>query len=161
MTPDKLNKLGEHFSAYRKKFPEKLSEIDLYRLNHHRKERYELLRGWFGEERARQEMAAHTAQPVDINDIIPGIYANLADEDSGMFIDIDTRWQELIGEDFAAMTKPVKVQDGVLYVEVRHVLLLRELAASVDIFLERINSLRSGPPCKELRLGPPGGARRK
>ena len=154
------NKLGEHFSEFRKKMPAKLSERDYRRLIRHREERYTLLRGWFGEERARQEMAAHTGQPVGISELIPDICAGLADEDSGMFIDIDSRWNELIGEDFAGMTKPVKVQDGVLYVEVRHVLLLRELAHSTDIFLKRINSLRNGPPCKELRLVPPGGARR-
>jgi hypothetical protein len=155
-----FNKLGEHFTGFRKKFPEKLNERDYRRLIRHREERYNLLKGWFGETRARQEMAAHTGQPVDINALIPDICAELADEDSGMFIDIDTRWSELIGGDFANMTRPVKVQNRVLYVEVRHVLLLRELSPSADIFLQQINSRREGPPCTELRFVPPGGARR-
>ena len=118
------------------------------------------MRGWFGEERARQEMAAHTTQPVSINELIPELCANLVDEDNGIFIDIDTRWNELIGDEFAAMTKPVRVKDGILFVEVRHVLLLRELSPSADLFLKRINTVRSGTPCKEIRFVPPGGARR-
>ena len=137
-----------------------MNEKDYRRLVYHREERYQLLRGWFGEERARQEMAAHTTQPVSINELIPELCANLVDEDNGIFIDIDTRWNELIGDEFAAMTKPVRVKDGILFVEVRHVLLLRELSPSADLFLKRINTVRSGTPCKEIRFVPPGGARR-
>ena len=157
MTPSELNHLGEHFREIREKFPEKLNERDYRRLVRHRVERYELLRGWFGEEQAKQEIAAHTRQPVNINELIPELCDSIADEDSGMFIDIENRWTEMIGEEFAAMTKPVRVRDAVLYVEVRHVLLLRELTPSLDIFLNRINQFRGSSPCREIRLVPPGG----
>ena len=109
---------------------------------------------------AGQELSLTKTEYQLLHCFIPDICAELADEDSGMFIDIDTRWSELIGGDFANMTRPVKVQNRVLYVEVRHVLLLRELSPSADIFLQQINSRREGPPCTELRFVPPGGARR-
>ena len=64
-------------------------------------ERYLLLKEWYGKEYAKTEMAAHTCQPTDINLIIQHECECLAAPEVGVFITLESRWREIVGEQLA------------------------------------------------------------
>ncbi len=126
-----------------------------------RRTRYQLLRGWYGEKRARIEMVAHTPQPVNAGDVIEHLCEGLADPDVANFIALETRWKEIVGAQMAAYARPARLHDGVLCLEVRHSSLLRELQPSLDLFLARIHRIVGPTVCTSLRLIPAGSVNRR
>lgn len=120
-----------------------------------------LLRDWYGGERAAVEMAAHTGQPVNAGDVMRELCEKLIDGDVALFITLETRWKEIIPGKLAACASPVRFADGVLYLEVRHSALVRELTPSLDLFLERIAKAVGEGKVREIRLVPSGSLRRR
>lgn len=120
-----------------------------------------LLRSWYGRERASVEMAAYTAQTVNAADIMRELCEKLIDEDVALFITLQTRWKEIIPGKLAAWAKPARVADGVLYLEVRHSALIRELTPSLDLFLARIAKAVGEGKIHEIKLVPSGSLNRK
>ena len=120
-----------------------------------------LLRDWFGKERASIEMTAYTPGPVNAADVMRELCENLIDEDVSLFITLDTRWKEIIPGKLAACAKPARFADGVLYLEVRHSALVRELTPSLDLFLARIAKAVGEGKVREIRLVPSGGLCRR
>jgi len=120
-----------------------------------------LLRGWYGRERAAIEMTAYTAQTVNVADVMRELCEKLIDADVAVFITLETRWKEIIPGKLAACASPVRFSDKVLYLEVRHSALVRELTPSLDLFLERIAKAVGKGKVQEIRLVPSGSLRRR
>jgi hypothetical protein len=120
-----------------------------------------LLRGWYGDERAAVEMTAYTGQPVNAGDIMRELCGKLIDEDVALFITLETKWKEIIPGKLAACASPARFADGVLYLEVRHSALVRELTPSLDLFLARIAKAVGEGKVREIRLVPSGSLRRR
>lgn len=123
-------------------------------------ERYLLLKEWYGKEYAKTEMAAHTCQPTDINLIIQHECECLAAPEVGVFITLESRWREIVGEQLAVYAKPARLRDGVLSLEVRHSSLIRELAPSLDLIQKRIDELLGPGVCSSIKLIPSGSLSR-
>ena len=115
-----------------------------------RRERYNLLASWYGEERAAVEISAHTFQPIAIKELVqevmlePGRCSN-----SNIIAGLQAEWKQLVGGCFAAYTAPKSLRDGKLTVEVRHSALIAELAPSKDLFIQAVNKL-SANLCSEV-----------
>lgn len=130
------------------------------RADFERKRNFYLLRDWYGDERARTEISAYTANPVNAGDVIASLCENLADADAAVFIELGNHWKEIVGTPFANFTNPARFYKGTLYLEVKHALMIRELTPSLDLFLNRINETLGKDTCREIRLVPPGGVSR-
>ena len=115
-----------------------------------RRERYNLLAGWYGNGRADVEIAAHTFQPLTIQEVIDDV---LLEPGKGNNINVvsalQAQWKELVGCSFAACTAPQALRDGKLTVAVRHSALISELSLSKDLFLKAVNKLTDGE-CKDI-----------
>lgn len=120
-----------------------------------------LLRDWYGDERAAVEMTAYTPGAVNAADVMRELCEKLIDGDVALFITLETRWKEIIPGKLAACAKPARVADGVLYLEVRHSALVRELTPSLDLFLARIAKAVGEGKVREIRLVPSGGLQRR
>ncbi len=128
----------------------------IYQRRRERDLRFRLLRGWYGEEQAETEIAAYTFQPVNAADLMVELCGELADAEAGNFIEIESCWERVIGKLFAPYVRPVRLCDKVLYLEVRHSSLIRELTPSLDLFLKRIAEAVAPDVCREIRLVPAG-----
>ena len=68
--------------------------------------------------------------------------------------------QFLIGPAMARLARPVRLQEKVLYLEVPHSALIRELAPSLDLFLRRIAACIGKGACESIKLIPSGSLSR-
>lgn len=119
-----------------------------------------LLRGWYGRERASVEMTAYTSQTVNAGDLMRELCEKLIDGDVALFIQLNSRWREIIPGKLAACALPARFSNGVLSLEVRHSALVRELTPSLDLFLARIAKAVGPGKVREIRLVPSGSLRR-
>ncbi len=119
-----------------------------------------LLREWYGRERASVEMTAYTAPVVNAGDVMRELCEKLIDGDVALFISLNSKWREIIPGQMAAFASPARFADGVLYLEVRHSALVRELTPSLDLFLERIAKAVGPGKVREIKLVPAGSISR-
>ncbi len=123
--------------------------------------RYQLLRDWYGEEFAKGEMVAHTPGLVDINKLIQDECEQLCTPEVSAFIKLESNWSEIVGEQIALYANPVRLSNGVLFLEVRHSALIRELAPSLDLILARVIDTIGADNCKSIQLVAGGRQPRK
>lgn len=117
-----------------------------------RRRRFGLLASWYGQERAELEIAAHTAQPRRIGDLIDVELARIRRPEQGQLIKLRTVWPQIVGGNFARFTEPSVLRDGVLTIKVRHSALLMELQESRDLLRQRVNTQLGGEVCSSVRL---------
>ena len=115
-----------------------------------RRERYNLLASWYGEERAAVEISTHTFQPMAIKDLIQEVMLEPGrGNNANIIAGLQAQWKELVGGCFAAYTAPKSLRDGKLTIEVRHSALIAELSPSKDLFIKAVNKL-SENLCSEV-----------
>ena len=98
-----------------------------------------LFRSWYGRERGTLELSAHSAGPVSAAEVM----------------------KEIIPGKLAACARPARCREGVLFLEVRHSALVRELTPSLDLFLARIAAAVGSDEIREIRLVPAGSLSRR
>ena len=115
-----------------------------------RRERYDLLASWYGDERAAVEISTHTFQPSAIKDLVQDVMLEPGKRNNTNIIaELQAQWKELVGGCFAAYTAPESLRDGKLVIKVRHSALIAELAPSKDLFIKAVNKL-SENLCSEV-----------
>ena len=115
-----------------------------------RRERYNLLASWYGEERAAVEISTHTFQPMAIKDLVQEVMLEPGrGNNANIIAGLQAQWKELVGGCFAAYTAPKSLRDGKLTIEVRHSALIAELSPSKDLFIKAVNKL-SENLCSEV-----------
>jgi hypothetical protein len=131
---------------------------DTYRLSYARKKelyerrkRFGMLSDWYGEEYARTEITAHTGKVHSLKDDINKLLGEITTGESTVYIDLTANWQTLGGA-VAKLTTPGGLRDGVLFLEVRHSALLRELQNISEILLPKLNERFGEGTIKEIRL---------
>lgn len=71
-------------------------------------------------------------------------------------------WEQAVGPQIAAATRPVSLRDGVLTVHVKHAVWLQELHQQQQVLLRRVRKVAAGDAVKALRFKvgvlPPGPA---
>lgn len=122
--------------------------------------RYGLLRNWYGAERAGVEISAHTPQAVPLAEVVEAICGDIRSPEVANFIKLETDWEKIVGQSLARLTHPARLQEKVLYLEVAHSALIRELKPSLDLFLRRIASCIGPGTCESIQLIPSGSLSR-
>ena len=117
-----------------------------------RRRRFGLLAAWYGRERAEWEIAAHTAQPRSIGELVDVELAKIRRPEQGQLIKLRTVWPQIVGGNFARFTEPSALRDGMLTIKVRHSALLMELQESKDLLRQRVNAQLGGEICSSVRL---------
>lgn len=61
-------------------------------------------------------------------------------------------WPEVIGPQMSRLTEPLRVRDGVLYVEAANHVVAQQLRLMSDIYLKKLNALLGEPVIREIRF---------
>lgn len=126
------------------------------RLRQLRKKRLALLSDWYGKDYALVEIAAHNSQPRTLQNGIRAVMAQLENPETRALRSLREKWPEVAGPWIGRMTFPGEWRDGILFLEVRHSALLRELKPSLELLREEV-ARRFDCPCREIRLSISGG----
>lgn len=121
-----------------------------------RRKRLSLLSDWYGSDFAGVEIAAHISQPRSLQNGIRSVMSSLETPEMRALRYLRERWSEVAGTWISRMTSPCEWHDGVLFLEVRHSALLRELKPSLELLREAV-SRSTDCPCREIRLSISGG----
>ena len=124
-----------------------------------RREYYQMLRNWYGAERAAIEISAHTPQAVELSSVIDSVCSDIRSPEVAHFIELESHWEKSAGP-AARLARPARLHEGVLYLEVPHSALIRELAPSLDLFQRRIASCLGDGVCASIKLVPSGSVSR-
>ena len=118
------------------------------------KERYSLLRDWYGAEFAMTEFAAssHTPQARSIADVLPEVLKDVKSPEAGKLLQVENMWHEIIGESFARFVRPGYFRGDEFFVEVSHNALIQELQPIVKNMQEQINSKLGPGFCAKVTL---------
>ncbi len=117
-----------------------------------RRNRYQMLASWYGKDFADTEIAAHTAQPRNIDAVLDDILSKIRRKDNGSLLQIKSRWEELVGGGLARFAEPASLKEGVLTLHVRHSALIMELQPTLDLIRKRIDEKIGADICKDIRL---------
>ncbi|MBQ7396993.1 MAG: DUF721 domain-containing protein [Lentisphaeria bacterium] len=131
---------------------------DTYRLSYARKKelferrkRFGLLSDWYGEDFARTEIAAHTSKVHSIGADIDELLGEVVNKENQAYVDLAANWKT-VGGAMAQLATPGGLRDGVLYLEVRHSALLRELHNISEIILPKLAERYGDGVFKEIKL---------
>ena len=128
------------------------------RLRRMRNERLSLLSDWYGQEFAASEIAGHISQPHTLSDGIRLIMAKLESPESRALRCLREMWPSVAGAWISQLAIPAEWRsDGVLVLEVRHSVLLRELRPSMELIREEVNRRLPDIVCTEIKLTIGGG----
>lgn len=126
------------------------------RLRQLRRKRLALLRDWYGKDFADVEIAAHDSQPRTLQSGIRAAMSHLEKPEMRALRFLREKWPEVAGAWISRMTLPCDWHDGILFLEVRHSALMRELTPSLELLREAVNH-NTDCPCREIRLSIAGG----
>ena len=137
--------------------------IDRFNLRLRRKhrERFELLREWYGDDFAAVEVTEHVSHPVTLQRSIKALMSGLGSPELLALQQLRLQWPEIAGRDFVRFALPSAWKDGVLTLEVRHSALLRELTPALELVREAVNRKFPEVPCTDIVLTISGGTRKK
>ena len=137
--------------------------IDRFNLRMRRKhrERFGLLREWYGDDFAAVEVTGHVSQPVTLQRSIEALMATVESPEARALRQLRERWSEIAGKDFARFAVPASWANGILTLEVRHSALLRELAPALDLIRDAVRRTLPEVACNEVTLTISGGMRKK
>ena len=136
--------------------------IDRFNLRLRRKhrERFGLLREWYGDDFAAVEVAEHVSHPVTLRRSIEELMAGIEAPEVRALQELRVKWPEIAGGAFSRFALPCSWKDGVLTPEVRHSALLRELRPSLEIIREAVKRHFPDADCREVALTISGGTRK-
>ena len=131
------------------------------RLRRLRSERLSLLKNWYGSDFAEVEIAAHISQPHTLQNGVRAVMAQIGTPEARALRALRDKWPEIAGAWISRVTLPLEWKDGVLFLEVRHNALLRELKPSLELLKSKVGTSFPECPCREVKLAISGGAGRK
>ena len=88
-----------------------------------------------------------------IGDILPAVLKSAGLDKKLRDQEILTIWPAVVGEEIAARTKAVRINNGVLYVMVEHSVWLQELHFMEKEILEKIKERAPKANCRKIRFG--------
>ena len=137
--------------------------IDRFNLHLRRKhrERFGLLREWYGDDFAAVEVAEHVSHPVTLQRSIEELMAGIETPEVMALQRLRMRWPEIAGGAFSRFALPCAWKDGTLTLEVRHSALLRELKPALEIIREAVKRHFPDVACTEIVLTISGGTRKR
>ncbi|MBO5762832.1 MAG: DUF721 domain-containing protein [Lentisphaeria bacterium] len=118
-----------------------------------------LLKEWYGDAYAANEMHAHSGAPKQFQQVLAELNKEIFSEETERAINLSVHWQEILGAPLCQWTRFHALENGVLYLEARHPAFVRELTGNADLILDRVNGFLQKPLCRELKFVPSGGAK--
>lgn len=116
-----------------------------------------LLKEWYSEDRALNEILPHLPGPVHVSGLLDKVMSRLVSPDELRFMEIKENWTDIAGAQNAKVAKPVSFNNGTIYVEVSHSVWLRELSGGPKrIIIGNINRFCGKDFCKDIRFVPCG-----
>ena len=121
------------------------------RLFRRRQERA-MLNEWYGPAYAARESSAWGMPARPAADFLEAATRQVFSPETGMQMQLDAHWPEIVGETLAAMSRVGGLENGVLTLEVRHSVYRKELENASDLILALANRHLGSAGCRELRL---------
>jgi len=90
--------------------------------------------------------------PVRVGDLVEGVLEDAGVRDQIRRQSVVEAWDEIVGEKIADVTRAVRVDEAVLYVEVRSSAWLMELNLMKPSILERVNEERDEGRIEKVRF---------
>ena len=116
-----------------------------------RKKRFGLLSDWYGDDYAKVEIAAHSKQPHHIGIDIDKVFEEIKIDESNYYVDLAANWKDIAGA-ISRLATPCGLKDGILFINVRHSGLVRELQSVSELLIKQINQRYGENFCREIRL---------
>jgi predicted nucleic acid-binding Zn ribbon protein len=88
-----------------------------------------------------------------VGDILPAVLKSAGIDKKLRDQEILTIWPSVVGEEIAARTTAVKIENGVLYVAVEHSVWLQELHFMEKEILKKLNERAPKANCRKIRFG--------
>jgi len=129
------------------------------RLRKLHRERFGLLKEWYGSEFAATEVSAHVSTPVSLGEGVRKLMARLESPEARILRILRKDWAETAGPAISKLAEPLSWKDGTLTVEVRHSALLMELKPSLEFLKKAVNAKLADAECAEIKLVIAGGGR--
>jgi predicted nucleic acid-binding Zn ribbon protein len=117
-----------------------------------------LLHGWYGAERAQQEIVNYCPETVSAGTAAENILKKLNLGDIALFGRIQNSWTELAGAQIAKVSNPLKIDKKVVYITVSHPAWLREFNKGPikKLLVDKINKLCGRDFCRSIKFIPEG-----
>ncbi len=118
-----------------------------------------ILSDWYGAAQGYDEVSAHASVPVmKVGDVATDILSSLAGADAQKFVLLDEKLAEIVGPTLAKMVKLNSIKHGVVYIEVGHPALIRELQGRLKTqLLEQINQTLEKKIAVDIKFIPGNG----
>lgn len=112
----------------------------------------QLLDDWYGQGSAGKELAARDKKIVKLSDSLDEVSAQIFTADVEKFSRIQTVWKDVSGPVIGKLTTPLRMNDDVLYLGVRHSLLLQELPPALDLVKQNLAAKLGKDICRDIKL---------
>ena len=137
-----------------------IDRLNLILRRKHR-ERFGLLREWYGDDFAAVEVAEHVSHPVPLQRSVAELMAGIEVPEVMALQRLRMQWPQIAGGDFSRFALPCAWKAGTLTLEVRHSALLRELQPSLELIRAAVKQHFPGVDCDEIVLTIAGGTPKK
>ncbi|MDD5698693.1 MAG: DUF721 domain-containing protein [Victivallaceae bacterium] len=128
------------------------------RLNRNFNKICSLLNDWYGPERAKVEITAHTPKVESVGEAARRLLKKTISPDLLRTIEITENWPQIAGPQIARIAAPVSFKRKILYIQVSHSIWLQELSSgpAKEMIIRKINELYEEAPCREIKFLPAG-----
>lgn len=123
-------------------------------VNPPRKDPFErIVEDWYGEELSQNEKVAYLPQPVAIGAAINGLFGSMLDKTDMRLIDLRDKWGEVVGDDVAKVSQPLKIRNKILMIKVSHSIWKLELENhGRKIILDKVRAFLGEDACRDIRF---------
>lgn len=120
-----------------------------------------LLDSWYDDEsRGDREILKHLPSPIPLSKLLEKALKRAITDESLKFLELRESWSNVVGPDISKNCHPVLLQDGIIFIEVKDSIWLREMRQRQRELVFHIAKHCGNGFCREVRLIPAGRERR-
>ena len=124
---------------------------------YHQKIYRDILKDWYGDDRAQTEMAHYCPDSLKIDQLLDGIMDRAVPADVRTFQTVKENWSTLAGKQLSRVSEPIAIHDGIVEVAVSHPAWIREMQGQVkEMLIANINRQLGSKLCTDLKYIPAG-----
>ena len=107
---------------------------------------------WYGNDVTGKVFAEHDRKATTLSDALGRVSSEIFSPDLEKFTKIQAIWQEVSGPVIGKLTTPLRVDDNILYLGVRHSMLLRELTPALELVKNNLVAKLGNDICSGIKL---------
>ena len=107
---------------------------------------------WYGSDVAGKVFADRDRVTTTLADALGRVSEEIFSPDLEKFTKIEAVWKDVSGPVIGKLTTPLRVDNGILFLGVRHSMLLRELAPSLDLVKKNLAAKLGSDICCGIKL---------